>query len=126
MSKVVTCMRSDLNMRKGKMIAQGQHGIQYMILDNLFVEADPTKSPRTPGVIFQEWLHGDHTKITCKVTSLAQVYAIAKAAAAAGIPGYIVEDLGKTDVPALSVTCLVLGPAAEEDLDKITGSLELL
>lgn len=113
-------------MRKGKMITQGGHAIQYLILDNCFDNADPTRGPLKPSARFIEWAKGDHDKITVGIDSYAQLQAIAKHAAAASIPAYIVTDLGKTDIPALTDTCVVLGPATDEEFAPITGHLKNL
>lgn len=124
-TKVMILMRTDLNMRKGKMIAQAAHGIHYMILDQLVGTtdlSDEVKGHRHRDE-FKEWNAGEHTKITVGVDSLAQLNTICRKAGDAGIPAYIVEDLGKTDVPALTVTCAILGPAKKEELDKFTGKL---
>lgn len=125
--KVVTCMRTDLNMRKGKMAGQAQHGIQYMILDNVCQDpTNPSNGAKRASSEFMEWVQGDHTKIVVGVDSLAKINSLSRKAIEAGVPAYVVQDLGKTDIPALTVTCLVLGPAEDDVLDKITGGLSLL
>lgn len=107
-------MRKDLNMRKGKMIAQGAHAslTAYLIVDKATQD---------------EWWSTGQTKICVGVNSEQELTDIWKAAATAGIDAYIVRDAGRTEfngVPTL--TCCAIGPADADEIDKITGALSLL
>ena len=47
-------------------------------------------------------------------------------AEAAGLPTYVVQDAGRTEVAAGSCTVLAIGPGAKDKVDTVTGELKLL
>lgn len=126
-AKQVIVMRKDLGMRKGKMIAQGAHaslGVVIMMQDYfkaLPIKNDPWRVP------FDLWINGTFTKICVSVDSEHELLAIWKDAKFYDLPVKLITDAGHTEfngVPTL--TCLAIGPAWSEDIDKITGGLKLL
>lgn len=125
-AKQVIVMRKDLNMRKGKMIAQGAHASLKVFLDRRTGE---------PGDAFTfavtepmaAWLGGRFTKVCVGVTSLAELEAVVERARAAGVPCALVVDAGATEFHGIPTpTCCAVGPAWTEDVDAITGALPLL
>ena len=72
------------------------------------------------------WLQAGMPKIVVAGNDTAQLEQLHEAAAAQGLPSYLVTDAGRTVVPAGTVTCLVLGPADEAGIDPLTGTLPLL
>lgn len=123
--KQVIVMRKDLNMRKGKMVAQGSHAAMKFLVDNnaadgpteLHVELSPAEA---------QWLFGGaFTKITLGCDSEEELRELIMRAELFGIDAYPIVDSGKTEfngVPTL--TCASFGPAFVEDIDKVTGHLK--
>lgn len=113
--KQIIIMRKDLNMRKGKMVAQGAHASNKIILDY------PLDSR------VKEWLKGAFTKICVSVDSEDELLLVYGKAKLQNIPCSIIEDSGLTEfngVPTL--TCCCIGPETDEVLNPITGHLKLL
>jgi len=113
--KQMLIMRKDLNMRKGKLIAQGAHASLKATLENL----------DHPSV--KEWLAGRFTKIAVSVDSEAEMFDILGKARAAGLITAQITDAGLTEFNGVPTnTCIAVGPASAEDLAPITGHLKLL
>lgn len=135
-TKQVIVVRKDLNMRRGKEIAQGAHASLAVFFDMMRKqnggEVD-TKSGKKYHCEFEhtseamhEWMTNGFTKITLVVNSEAELVAVYEAAKAAGLPASLIRDSGKTEfggVPTL--TTVGIGPAASAEIDKITGNLKL-
>jgi PTH2 family peptidyl-tRNA hydrolase len=124
-AKQVIVMRKDLNMRKGKMIAQGAHASLKVILDagsrtnHVFVIA------AWPALA--AWLAGRFTKVCVAVDSEAALDAIAEKARAANLPCAIIVDSGATEFHGVPTkTCIAVGPAWSDEIDAVTGELTLL
>lgn len=113
--KQILVMRKDLNMRKGKLIAQGAHASLKATLENL----------DHPSV--NKWLSGNFTKIAVGVTSEEELFEVMKKALDAGLITTLITDAGKTEFNGVATnTCIAVGPASHEDLLPITGHLKLL
>lgn len=118
-------MRKDLNMRKGKMIAQGSHASLKVFLDRGALAGDTFTFTCTPGM--QAWLGGRFKKICVSVSSEAELDAIAARARDAGLPCAVIVDAGHTEFNGVPTkTCLAIGPADSPEIDAITGELPLL
>ena len=123
--KQVIVLRKDLNMRKGKMVAQGAHASLRAILmlghqdqNNFVIPLDPRLEP---------WLLGRFKKICVSVNSEAELLALHEDAKAAGLICALIKDAGLTEfgnVP--TYTALAVGPDSEDRVDAITGELPLL
>lgn len=72
------------------------------------------------------WLSQGMRKIVLRAESAEQLSALLARATERGIPTELICDAGRTVVAAGTATCLGLGPAADEDLDAITGALKLV
>ena len=133
--KQVIVMRSDLNMRKGKMVAQGAHASLKAILDTghsyqPMLHHSPT-GPRVFCVPLSEdmagWLDGNFKKICVRGDSEDEVVALYNRARELLIPCALIMDSGLTEFNGVpTITCCAIGPASDEKIDPITGHLKLL
>lgn len=134
MVKQVIAVRKDLGMRKGKIAAQVAHAAMKVFFDRIeeiYPDArmsHPYKmlvADITPAM--KQWIEGAFTKIVVGVKSEQEVYELAKKAQAAGIPTGIIVDNGFTEFHGeKTTTCVAIGPAEAEEVDRVTGGLELL
>jgi peptidyl-tRNA hydrolase, PTH2 family len=112
----VIVVRNDLNMRKGKMIAQGAHAALAA-----FMEADPEDAALI------DWMDGASTKIAVSVPSEEALIDVYERARAAGIPCALVTDAGRTEFAGVPTrTAAAVGPAWNDEVDAITAELKLL
>jgi PTH2 family peptidyl-tRNA hydrolase len=139
-AKAVCVMRTDLRnsdgfkVPKGKLIAQGGHAFVGLVLklmehSNYYPEESNRKfSNHTliteKGTAIDEWLVGKFTKIVLAVDSEEELREIYISALAAGLNTVLITDNGETEFGKPTVTCVGIGPAWSEDIDKITGHLK--
>ena len=123
-------MRTDLNMRKGKMIAQGAHAAMAFMSRHLEHERSEDYTHRYTLDLSDEevdWFNDSFIKICVGVDSEEALMSIHELALANGITSHLVEDNGLTEFGGVKTkTCLALGPDYSSKLDPITGSLKLL
>lgn len=123
--KQVIVMRKDLNMRKGKMIAQGAHASMKVLLD-AGVRTDAALTIPLDGAL-AAWLGGRFTKVCVAVDSADALAAVVDRARAAGLPCALIVDAGQTEFHGVPTpTCCAVGPAWADEVDAITGGLPLL
>lgn len=72
------------------------------------------------------WLATGMTKIVLACESAPALMELRDQALAAALPVFIVEDAGRTVVAAGTVTCIGIGPAADQAVAAVTGALRLL
>lgn len=133
-TKMIIVMRSDLNMRKGKMIAQGSHaslGAIMQLMDMRFLDADNAVEYRLEvqnHTSLDHWLNDNlQTKIAVKVDSQEQLEEIYHQALLQKLNVYMVTDVGKTEFNGIPTkTCLAIGPHESSIIDAITSRLKLL
>lgn len=134
MVKQVIIIRKDLNMRKGKIASQACHASMKVILDSMREEIldDFSWSIRYIFTFLKQsamdvWINGSFTKICVYCESeedLLNYYNIAKTKE---IPCSLITDLGLTEFHGVPThTCVAIGPWWSEEIDKITGDLNLL
>jgi peptidyl-tRNA hydrolase, PTH2 family len=122
--KQVIVIREDLNMRKGKMVAQGSHASMMFVKDSISVFNNEEIYLSN---IEREWLFGSMTKICLRAINLDELIKVYNNAVEAGLTAYLVEDLGLTEFHGVkTITAVAIGPDYAEDIDKITGHLRLL
>jgi len=132
-SKQVIVMRKDLNMRKGKMIAQGSHASMKVILDTMNMH--PTEESGIhemtlylkDGTALMDWIEGKFTKVCVSVDSEQELLDIYQQAKDAGLIVSLITDAGLTEFGGVPTnTCIAIGPSWEDDVNKITGHLKPL
>jgi PTH2 family peptidyl-tRNA hydrolase len=118
-TKMVCVVRQDLGMSTGKVAAQVSHGTlgAYRATQRRGAAGDES---------LRAWEAGGEPTIVLKVDDLAALEACMQQAEQRGLVAHRVADAGRTEVAAGSVTVGVIGPAANELIDQVTGSLSLL
>jgi peptidyl-tRNA hydrolase, PTH2 family len=126
--KQVIVMRKDLNMRKGKMIAQGAHAAMKVLLDAGGPSGDHGSYAFAMTPAMAQWIvSGRFAKVCVGVASEAELDDIVARAHAAGLPVAMIVDSGKTEFHGVPTkTCCAVGPAWADEVDAITGTLTLL
>ena len=123
--KQVIALRKDLNMRKGKMVAQGSHASMRAALCRGQVVGEELRIPLDSDL--GPWLLGRFTKVCVHVTGEAALFDIFNRAKEAGLPCALIQDSGLTEFNGIpTYTCVAVGPALKEAVDRITGELPLL
>jgi PTH2 family peptidyl-tRNA hydrolase len=130
----IIVIRTDLNMRKGKMVSQGGHSILKVFFDRITSIIPSTTFPGkyqivmdgiSPEEVF--WVKGSFTKVCVGVPSEEALKEVYEKAKAAGLPCSIIEDNGKTEFHDVKTfTACSIGPCTKEESFPITGHLPLL
>lgn len=128
-SKQVIVMRKDLNMRKGKMVAQGAHASMAAILKIMkFIPKDNAMSLNLGNnTALEDWIQGRFTKICVSVDSEKELLEVFNKAQEAKLTCALITDAGATEFNGVPTkTCCAIGPVWDDEVDKITGHLKLL
>lgn len=115
--KQVIVIRRDLNMRRGKEIAQGSHASLTASLKAIIFKP----------MYFLKWflLQGQR-KITLQVQTEDEIKALELAASKKGLPVMMIVDSGTTEFGGKpTITAIAIGPAPSADIDEITKELKL-
>ena len=126
--KQVIVLRKDLNMRKGKMVAQGGHAVQLAAYPSPSDEdvargfmVVPLTEHNTP------WLRYNFKKVCCSAKDEAELLDLYERSKAMGIPCSLVTDSGLTEFHGVATnTAVAVGPAHEDIVDLVTKHLPLL
>ena len=128
-------IRKDLNMRKGKMIAQGSHASLKVIFDLM------TFGKKTDGLgdlyektflyvknsPMDKWINGLFKKIVVGSENLEDIVEAYTEAKLQELPCSLIEDRGLTEFGGkITITACAIGPDDPEKIDKITGKFKLL
>jgi PTH2 family peptidyl-tRNA hydrolase len=135
-SKQVIVMRTDLRnlkgekIRTGKIVAQACHASTKTILDQMHTmyDDDNQKVLHVPnGSALQDWLRGKFTKICVSVNSEVELLEVYGKAKDKGLICSLITDAGLTEFGGKpTVTCCAIGPCWSDEVDEITGKLQLL
>jgi len=119
--KQTIVIRKDLNMRKGKMIAQGSHAVLAGVKQ---IENGNNERHKED---LEEWYRTSFRKITLSVDSEEELIELYNKIKAAGLNTYLIEDNGKTEFKGVKTkTCISIGPHTDKEIDKFTNNLKLL
>jgi PTH2 family peptidyl-tRNA hydrolase len=114
--KQVIVFHSDLKLSKGKTAVQAGHAAVSA--------AEEARGRRKNW--WKNWVNEGQRKIAVKVKTEKELLEIEKRAKDSELPCALIIDRGLTEVPPNTITCLGIGPAPSERVDKITGRLPLL
>lgn len=109
--KQVIVVRKDLKLAKGKLAAQAAHAA---------VSAADKSSQKA------DWLRQGQKKSVLGVADEGELTVLQEKAERLGLATALIEDAGRTHLAPGTVTCLGIGPADEETIDRVTGQLKLL
>lgn len=112
-------MRTDLNMRKGKMVAQGAHASMAVLTQFKSYDEYPEE--------LKEWLDNSFVKICVGIDSEEELLKLYAEVKGDGFLCSLITDNGATEFGGVkTVTCAAIGPDYEEYIDAYTGHLKLL
>jgi PTH2 family peptidyl-tRNA hydrolase len=114
--KLVIVFRSDLRLSKGKAAVQAGHAAVSA--------AEEARKHRREW--WEQWLFEGQRKIAVKVKDEKELVELEEQAKKIALPCALIVDRGLTEIPPNTVTCLGIGPAPSEKVDKLTGRLPLL
>jgi peptidyl-tRNA hydrolase, PTH2 family len=114
--KQVLVFRTDLKMSKGKIAAQAGHA----------AICSAQAAFQTHKKWWEAWMFEGMRKIAVKVPGEKELGELEEAADEMGLPHAMIIDRGLTEIPEGTITCLGIGPAPNDKIDRLTGKLPLL
>ena len=114
--KQVIVFRSNLRLSKGKTATQAGHA----------AVSAAEEARKHHKEWFEGWSKEGQCKIAVKVKNEEELSELEARVRHMGLPYALVIDRGLTEVLPGTVTCLGIGPAPAEKMDRITGNLPLL
>lgn len=125
-AKQTIVIRKDLNIQKGKMVAQGAHASLLAIM------GDPKKVSGDFHLLslddaMRDWFSSDYRTICLGAESEAALMRIYEQATSAGLRCTLVQDLGHTESGGQpTYTAVAIGPEGAAAIDAITHGLKPL
>jgi PTH2 family peptidyl-tRNA hydrolase len=114
--KQVIIVRRDLKMGTGKLAAQVAHAA--------VMGGERVRALRKEW--FNSWFRAGQAKVVVKVNSIEELMNVKMRAQEMNLPVVQVQDSGLTQIPSGTITCIGIGPAPSELIDKVTFELKLL
>jgi PTH2 family peptidyl-tRNA hydrolase len=123
--KQVIVMRKDLNMRKGKLVAQGAHASLGAILQQMRKDGDKMILDLNDERL-APWVTGRFKKICVYVNSEEELLALYAAARLSDMICSIITDAGLTEFNGVPTkTAVAIGPDREDKIDELCKHLPL-
>jgi PTH2 family peptidyl-tRNA hydrolase len=114
--KQVIIVRRDISMGTGKIAAQVAHAA--------VLGAEKVKAFRREW--FNLWFDRGQAKVVVKVKNIEELMNVRERAEELNLPVVQVRDSGLTQIPSGTITCIGIGPAPSDLIDKVTIELKLL
>ena len=114
--KQVIVVRRDLKMGTGKIAAQVAHAA---VMGGERVKALEKEW-------FNSWFRAGQAKVVVKVNNIEELMSVKMRAQDMNLPVVQVQDSGLTQIPSGTITCIGIGPAPSQLIDKVTFELKLL
>jgi peptidyl-tRNA hydrolase len=111
--KQVIVVNEALKLPRGKLAAQVAHAS----VASLLVASREN---------IQEWLNEGMPKVVLSGNDEAEVIRCYENALAENVSAQLIRDAGRTVVASGTITCVGIGPASAEEIDKITAELRLV
>lgn len=134
--KQIIIWRKDLQVRKGKMMAQAAHSTLKVFLDlcDRGVIYDDDKGVLEKYTFhykkdsaWDKWLNGRFTKIVVSCENEQELDKLYQKAKDKNLPCTMIIDAGLTEFNGIPTkTCIAIGPAFPDEIDEITKHLKLL
>ena len=139
-TKQVIVMRKDLNMRKGKMIAQGSHASMAFLTQKMNLQKTmgygihhhetrylSQAYDEKQAIEITSWLTSSFRKICVYVNSEEELEAVHQKALDSGLISHMIVDNGATEFNGVKTkTCCAIGPASDHKFKNVTDHLPLL
>lgn len=123
--KQIIIMRKDLNMRKGKLVAQGAHASLGAILQQMRQDGDKLVLDLNDERL-APWVTGRFKKICVYVNSEEELVALYAAAKLSDMICSLITDAGLTEFNGVPTkTAVAIGPDREDKIDELCKHLPL-
>lgn len=114
--KQVMVVREDLGISKGKLAAQVAHASL----------SAAEKARKQNSKWYKNWRNERQKKVVVKIPTKKELKDLKKEAEIQNLPNKLIKDAGLTELPPETPTVLGVGPAPDDEVDKVTGDLKLL
>ena len=111
--KQVIVVNESLKLPRGKLAAQVAHASVASLVSS---SSEQQKA----------WFEIGMPKVVLAGNKEQEVTELYQKAINANLPAYLIKDAGKTVITSGTITCVGIGPALKDEIDKITGHLKLV
>lgn len=112
--KQVIVVDESLRLPRGKLAAQVAHASVAAL-----IEADEAD-------VVGRWLEEGMPKVVVRCEGESELRTLERRAREARLPVALIRDAGRTVLEPGTATCLGIGPAADDEVDAVTGELRLV